>query len=861
MNASKPLTGEGDENMDPKKPQYQELSSGNLIRRCDPASLAFTSTDELPDLENVIGQPRAIRALELGSGVSGPGFNTFVLGLPGSGRTTLSREYLERKASVEPIPDDWCYVNNFENPRYPKALQLPAGKAIELHKDTLELVSRCEVEISRAFESDEYKQERDRLLNGLKRNQEAEFIRLQKYVEKFNFVILRTTFGFVLVPAVNGEPLKPEEIEKLSPDQQEKLKQLQIKLGEEVEKSINHLRELEKQINTQVGELNERTVLFLLEPMMQPLLEKYRTQDRVHAYLKEIQSDIVANADKFRSEETGSSPLPGFLVPRREWTRRYQVNVLVDNSGLEGAPVVVENHPSYGNLLGRIEHEAVMGASRTDFSMIHPGALHRANGGYLVIPARDLLINPYAWEGIKRVLRDGEIRIIELANQLGLVSTITLEPEPIPLQIKVVLVGTPLLYYMLQSLDEDFAKLFKVRAEFTTQMERAPETELEYGLFVKSVVEDNQLPPFDSSAVARIIEFSSRMAEDQDKLTTRFGKIADLVREAAFWAEREAGNEQRHAKKSQAKVVTAKDVQKAIDESIYRSNLIEERIQDMIAKDTVMIDVTGEKIGQINALSVIQLGDYGFGRPSRVTASAYAGSGDVVDIERQANLGGPIHTKSVLILNGLLGQRYGQNRTLSVSANLTFEQTYEGIEGDSASAAEFMALLSAIGNIPLRQDRAITGSINQHGQAQAIGSVNEKIEGFYLTCKEKGLTGEQGVVIPSSNTNHLMLKEDVVSAVKQGMFHIWPATTIDDIIPLLTGLEVGELQEDGSYPEGSFNHAVVTQLEEFAQTVKKAKKEDVNNTNHSGDEQEETPASGEIGTGERGSKEDKGVRK
>lgn len=813
------------------------LPPSALRRLCDPDSLPFETTDDLPDLQEVIGQPRAIRALELGAEVSGPGYNTFVLGLPGSGRTTLSREYLERKAASEPVPDDWCYVNNFENPRRPRALRLPAGRAVELRKDIQDLVSRCQKDIARVFESDEYTQARDRLLSETKRNQEAEFMRLQGYVEKYNFVILRTPFGFVLTPAVEGKPLKPEELEKLSEEQRAKLSQLQAKLTEEVEKAINRIRELEKAAAQQISELNERTVLFVLSPLMEALKNKYEGIESVLSHLEAIQADIVANVERFRGGEGGGEAAQ---VAQREWLRRYEVNVLVDNTGLKGAPVILESHPSYTNLLGRIEHEVIMGASRTDFTMIYPGALHRANGGYLLIPARDLLINPYAWEGLKRVLRDGEIRIVELGQQLGLLSTVTLEPEPIPLNVKVVLIGTPLLYYLLRFYDEDFAKLFKVRAEFATLMERTPETEYEYGLFVKSVVLDNRLPPFDRSAVARIIEYSSRMAEDQNKLSTRFGKISDLIREAAYWARKESlsAAQGQASEASTPLVVTARAVERAIEESIYRSNLIEERIQEMIADGTILIDTQGRAVGQVNALSVVLLGDYAFGRPSRITAAVFAGKGGVVDIERQAKLGGPVHTKGVLILSGLLGARYGRGQPLSLSASLTFEQSYDEVEGDSASAAEFFALLSAIAGIPLRQDRAVTGSINQRGQIQAIGGVNEKIEGFFAVCKAKGLNGEQGVIIPASNVNNLMLRDEVVQAVENAQFHIWAVHTFEEAIPLLTDLEAGELQPDGTYPEGTFNRAVVDQLAALAKAAEGRKESNENKTKTNANEAE-----------------------
>ncbi len=813
------------------------LPPSALRRLCDPASLSFKTTDELPDLQDVIGQPRAIRALELGSEVTGLGYNTFVLGYPGSGRTTLSREYLERKAAALAVPDDWCYVNNFENARQPKALNLPARLGVEFRDDLHELVSSCQKELARLFDSDEYTQERDRLVNTLKKNQEAEFVRLQEYTEKHNFAVVRTPFGIVLVPSVEGKPLTTEDIEGLSQEQRDKLNQLQAKLSDQVEKSLIRMREMEMSTTKKLGELNERTVLFLLEPLIIALTDKYSGLERVVDHLKAVRADIIAHPEQFRREQDeGSASLQSRLASQ-DWSRRYEVNLLVDNSSLAGAPVIQESHPSYTNLLGRIEHEVIMGAGRTDFTMILPGALHRANGGFLVVPARDILTNPYAWESLKRVLRDGVIRIAELGQQLGLLSTVTLEPEPIPLNIKIVLVGTPVLYYLLRAYDEDFAKLFKVRAEFASTMQRTPDTEHEYGLFVKSVVDDNKLPAFDNAAVARIIEHSSRMADNQEKLSTRFGKIADLVREAAYWGGREAqetknqgqheGKKKSTRKKSagfqRSAPITAGAVERAITESIYRSNLVEERIQELFASGTLMVDLTGKVVGQINALSVGMLGDYAFGRPSRVTAVAYAGKGGVIDIERQAKLGGPIHTKGVLILGGLLGASFGRKQAISLTASVTFEQSYDEIEGDSATSAELFALLSAITNIPLRQDRALTGSVNQRGQVQAIGGVNEKIEGFYLTCKTRGLTGEQGVIIPLSNMKNLMLREDVVQAVANGHFHIWPVHTIAEVTPLLTGMEAGELQPNGVYPQGSFNYAVMAQLGEFSKAAEALK--------------------------------------
>lgn len=783
-----------------------------LYRYCDPKNLGFNTTDELSDLDKVIGQPRALRALELGSEVSSPGYNIFVLGIPASGRTTLTQEYLERKAIHETVPPDICYVTNFNNPLVPNALQIPAGQGTKLRDGLREIIDFCVQEIPKVFESEEYIHDRDNIINQTKIIQEKEFNRLQEQVKKYNFLIVRTPYGFVLTPAINGEPIKPEDLEKLSPEQKTNLEKLQNQLSEQVQNAISKLSEMDRDNAEKIADLNSRTITYLINPLFDTLQKKFPELIEVQEYLESVRKDILNNLTHFQPDQKSdlNKLLSQTSFGGSDWLRRYNVNLLVDNSSLKGAPVVVESHPSYQNLIGRIEHEFVMGATRTDFTMIRAGALHKANGGYLIIPARDVLINPYAWEGLKRVLRDRYIRIIEVGTQLGVLSTVTLEPEPIPLNTKIILVGTHLLYYLLRANDEDFAKLFKVRAEFATDMERSPETESEYSFFVKSVLEENQLPPFDSTAVARVIEYSSRLAEHQEKLSTRFGKIADLVCEAAYWA-----------RKNQQKMVTHKYVQEAIDEAIFRNNLLDQKIQDMISEGTLMIDVSGTSIGQINALSVLTMGDYSFGKPSRVTAVAAPGKGEVVDIERQAKLGGPIHTKSVLILSGLLANRYGRNTPLNLSASLTFEQSYDEIEGDSASAAELISLLSAIAGIPLRQDRAITGSINQHGAIQAIGGVNEKIEGFYSICAAKGLTGDQGVVIPYINRKNLMLKNEVIAAIKKGQFHIWPIHTIDQAIPLFSGKDAGEQMDDGTYPEGTFNFMIQEQLKTFSQIMEK----------------------------------------
>ncbi len=792
-------------------PGVPALAPVALRRACDPATLSFETTDELPRLGAVIGQPRANRAFELGSDLHGGGFNIFVLGLPASGRTSLSREYLENKAGRLPAPDDWCYVNNFDDPHRPKALRLQAGRAGQLRQDMAQLVESAGREIKRAFKSEEYQREHKRLADSLQKRREDALSRLQAYAAAYNFLIVRTPFGFVLAPALEGRPFKPEELEKLAPDKLEKLKKLEVKVSAEVDTTLEKVREMERRTQEAIRELDERTTLFVVEHLVDEVQARYVRQEPVIAFLDDVQDDMVANVDDFRAEESASESL---LPSRRSsWEVRYQVNVIVDNSGRQSAPVIVENQPSYHNLIGRIEHQVLMGASHTDFTQIRPGALHRANGGFLILPVRDVLLNPYAWDGLKRTLRESKIRIVELGNQLGLISTSTLEPEPIPLEITVVLIGTPLLYHLMRAHEEDFPKLFKVQAEFASRMDRTPETEHEYALFVRSVVEDGRLPPFDRQAIAGIIEHGSRLVADQGKLSTRFGKIADLVREAAYWAG-----------KGGSEVVRGADVSRAIEEGVFRSNLVEERIQELIEQGVLLIDVSGQVAGQVNALSVLMLGDYAFGRPSRVTAVVSPGHGDVVDVESKSELGGSIHTKGVLILSGFLLGRFGRRKPLSLAASLTFEQSYEGVEGDSASMAELLALLSALAEIPLRQEIAVTGSINQHGAIQPIGGVNEKIEGFFAVCERLGLTGAQGVVIPAGNVRNLMLDRKVVEAAARGGFHIWPVATIDQAIRIFTGMEPGEPDKEGAYPAGSFNAAVLARLDSFAEAVRKTEK-------------------------------------
>lgn len=789
----------------------QALTVEQVCRRCDPAAFDFETTAELEPLSEIIGQPRAVEALNFGVGIASHGFNIFAFGLPGSGKTTLIKRFLEQRAANEPVPDDFCYVTDFKNPRRPRVLRLPAGRGRELRDDMQSLVEHLRQDIPRAFESEEFQEQRKRVVKEIEKQQEALFEELQEQAKSRAFALVRTPVGLILVPALHGEPLTDRQYEALDAETKARLERLREQLSAEIERGMRRIRELEKEARARVRDLERQIAMLAVGHHLDEILTRYSDLPEVVEYLEGIREDVVEHVDAFRGVESATEGLPPALraVTDEQQFVRYAVNVIIDNAETEGAPVIFENNPTYSNLVGRIEHRALFGALVTDLTMIEPGALHRANGGYLILNALDVLITPYAWQILKRSLKGRDIRIESLAEQLSLVSTVTLEPRPIPLDVKVVLIGSPLLYYLLHALDEDFPKLFKVQADFGPHMARTRETERQYGLFVRTLSEEEGLPAFDRTAVARLVEHSSRMVGDQGKLSTRFGPIADLIREAAYYA-----GQNGHT------VVTGDDVKQAIDAGILRRNRIEERIHEMIAEGTLIVQTEGEVVGQLNGLSILQLGDYTFGKPSRVTARTSMGRGNVVDIEREVELSGPIHSKGVLILTGYLGGQYGADTPLALSASLVFEQSYEEIEGDSASSAELYALLSSLSEFPLRQDLAVTGSVDQHGRIQPVGNVTEKVEGFFDVCRVKGLTGKQGVIIPAGNVRHLMLRDDVVEVIREGRFHVYAVETVDEGLELLTGRPAGARGPDGTFPEGTVHRAVVDRLSKWAKKLK-----------------------------------------
>jgi lon-related putative ATP-dependent protease len=613
----------------------------------------------------------------------------------------------------------------------------------------------------------------------------------------------------------DGEVMGPEEFKKLPPEEQEKLQKTVEDLQQNLQDVLQTVPTWQRELRERVRELNQEITTFAVGGLLNELRQKYNSQPAVVDYLDAVEKDIVENAQDFLKTEdlsgdkNSENQLATFIARLRQGQasmRRYQVNVLVDNHDLEGAPVVFEDNPTFQNLIGRTEHMAQMGALLTDFTLIKPGALHRANGGYLILDAREVLLQPYAWEGLKRTLNSRQIKIESIGQLLSVVSTISLEPEPIPLKVKIALLGDRLLYYLLSSLDPDFDELFKVQADFEEHMPRNTDTIKAYARLIATLARKDNLKPFHCSAISRVIEHTSRLVSDAEKISIRMRDVSDLLREADYWAS-----------ERDSQTVQAEDIQKTIDSQTFRSDRLRERYQENILRETILIDTEGAKVGQLNGLSVIQLGTFAFAIPSRITARVRMGKGDVVNIEREVELSGPIHSKGVLILAGFLGARYSKDKPLSLSASLVFEQSYSGVEGDSASSAELYALLSAIAEMPIKQSLAVTGSVNQHGLIQAIGGVNEKIEGFFDICKSRGLTGDQGVLIPKSNIKHLMLRQDVIEAVDSGNFHIYPIEHVDQGIELLTGVTAGELDSDGNYPDGTLNGIVQSKLAELAE--------------------------------------------
>ena len=806
----------------------RELTAEQLRRVCTATDLAFQSTAELEPLNEIIGQERATRAIEFGLDIPSYGYNIYALGPAGAGKTTTIARYLERKAAGRPVPNDWGYVHNFVQPGEPQSLRLPPGGGRALRDRFDLLLKALEQQVTAAFESDTYAQHRKSLVEGLEQRRQSLMDDMEAFAQTRGFTVLEMPSGLLVAPVIDGKAASNEQFEQLPVEQQQALNAKEPELREHMEKVLRELSALDEQMDTVLDDLDRDMAAATIGPSFDALQAEYAAWPEVVAYLVTVRDHLSRHIDGYKPEPSGDGETGGsseqaasaalLLGPPPSRFEHYRINVVVDNAGASGAPVVVETNPTYYNLIGRIEQKAQLGALITDYSLIKSGSLLRANGGYLVVDARALLRQPQAFDALKRSLRHQQVKIEEPDVQSGAIATTTLSPQPIPLDVKVILIGDPYSYYLLYAYDDEFQKLFKVRADFAGEMVWSEDNIGKIARFIQTRCLEEGLPAFDTSGVAKVVEYSSRLVEDQRKLTTRFAHVADLVREAAYWARhaaREAG-----LAEDQPLFVTAQDVQQAINERRYRSGLVEERVREAIVDDTVMIDVSGEKVGQVNGLAVLALGDTEFGKPTRITAKTFLGQGGVVNIEREAKLSGKVHDKGMLILSGYLGGRYAQDKPLSLSATITFEQSYDGVDGDSASSSELYVLLSSLSGLPINQGLAVTGSVNQHGEIQAIGGATVKIEGFFDVCREKGLTGRQGVVMPTANAATLMLREDVVEAVDAGQFHIYTVDTIDEGISLLTGVPAGERGPDGRFPEGTVNRRVDDALRTLALRLK-----------------------------------------
>jgi len=794
----------------PDAPAIQPIPPDRLYRRAALDALEFASTAELAPLPGLIEQPRAQEAIGFGTTIGQRGFNIFAIGAPGARIRQSVRALLDDAARARPAPSDWVYVNNFDEPHRPVALSLPGGRASALAKAIHSLIEDLKVSLPALFESEDYQKRRGAIEQSIREKNEQAFSALNDKAQKRGIVILRTPVGFAMAPARDGKVVPPAEFNAWPEPEQKVVRDAIQELEKDLEETLRALPRREKEQRDAVRALDRDTAQFAIAQSFDEVKAAFEDLPKVTEHIEATRADILENLPLFM--QAAAAAAEGALAGLRMGGPfdRYEINVLVTHEN-HAAPVVEELHPTLGDLLGRVEYLQMQGALVTNFRLIKPGALHRANGGMILIDARALLSEPFSWPALKRALMRQEIVIEDISRFVGLTTTVSLEPDPIPLDVKVVMFGDRILYYMLVALDPEFAQHFKVLADFDDDIDRSADSEAMLARLVGSIATQEGLKPLDRAAVARVVEHAARIAEDAARLTLRSEKLIDLIAEASHWAGRNGRD-----------VATRDDVEQAIAQQRRRAGRVQERSREMILRDIALIDTSGSRVGQVNGLSVLSLGDHSFGQPSRITCRVRPGGGKIVDIEREVELGGPLHSKGVLILSGFLAGRYALDTPMSVYASLVFEQSYGGVEGDSASSAELYALLSALADVPLRQDLAVTGSVNQRGVVQAIGGVNDKIEGYFDICAARGLTGTQGVLIPASNVQHLMLRADVVEACAAGRFAVWPVRTIDEGIGLLTGMPAGERGAGGEYPESTLNRAVEERLKLFAKARKAA---------------------------------------
>ena len=800
------------------------LAAERLRRTCDPARFKFASTAKLKPPKGILGQDRAIEAIELGTGISQDGFNLFVLGAHGCGMQGAVIGLLEAKAKRQEAPCDWVYVNNFDAADKPIAMCLPAGQAVPFRNAMDTMIEDLRAAAKAMFEADEYQARRRTIEAGLKQQQESAFAQLTEKAQQLGTAVLHTPQGFAVAPTKNGEVLKPDQFKVLPRAERDQIEEAIRTIQHDLETMLQNMPKLMTEARRELRALDLEFANAAIAHAIGDVERIFAEIPGMRDYLDAVKADLAKNIYFFLAstdmQSQGEQAVAGPVEPQIDdpRLRRYKVNVIVASDGARkgmGAPIVRDERPTLANLVGRIEHQSQMGALITDFTLIKPGSLHRANGGYLLVDALKLLVQPFAWDALKRALKNDRITIESASDYAGVFSTVTLEPEPIPLNVKVVLFGDHMLYYLLAGQDPEFSEYFKVEAEFDDVLKRARPAETQYAAWIGEIARCSEVRPLDPGGVAAVIEHSSRMADDTERLSLRSEHIADLLVEADYWSG-----------KAERMVIGSGDIESAIEGRRRRTDRIRERQLEAIERDIVTVETSGTVVGQINGLSVLSLGDVRFGKPSRVTARIHMGGGKVIDIEREVALGGPIHSKGVLILSGFITARYAPGVPLAFGASLVFEQSYGGVDGDSASSTELYALLSALSGISIKQSLAVTGSVSQLGEVQTIGGANDKIEGFFDLCSSRGLTGDQGVLIPHSNVQHLMLRKDVVDACARGMFHIYPVKTIDQGIELLTGVPAGQRRKDGTFPDGTVNQLVEQRLIGLAEARKRFRAKD-----------------------------------
>lgn len=796
-----------------------EVPVEKLRWHCDPAHLKFECTKNLAPLKEFIGQDRAIGALRFGLEVKRPGYNIYVAGLSGTGKTTVVKEHIQRvikeQADREGAyqPDDWCYIYNFADPDRPNIVRLSKGSGRLLANQMTALLQRLREDLGKVFSSEEYRTEKKRIVDEGQKRQAEIFEEVETEARSHGFILQMTPVGPMAVPVVDGKPMSQQEYMALGEEVRHTLEERRMALMKLLESSFEKAREVDRKTTEAVRQLDSRVGERSIRMLFNELLGGARKHHEVDRYLHELEKYTMDNLEIFKGGEptttSSSSPGTAVVVGDKDPYLPFRVNVFIDNSETEGRPVITESNPTWGNLFGKVERRFLFGGYLTDHTMLKAGSLGRANGGYLLLDIKDVLTRPGVWDALKRAIRTKEVRIEDPFEQFGLIAPVGMRPAPMPMDVKVIVIGDAMIYQLMASLDEEFWELFRVKADFDYEMDRSNENMEAYACFIARCCDEERLLHFDASGVAKVLEYAARVVSDQGKLSARFGQIKEVMIESDYWA-RKAG----------CQLVSAEHVRRAIDEKIFRHSLVDQKVRELIDTGTIKIDTEGAVVGQVNGLSVYSLGDLVFGRPSRITAKTFLGRGGVVNIEREAQLSGPTHNKGVLILSGYLGWKYAQKRPLSLSASLCFEQSYEGVDGDSASSSELYAILSALSGIPIRQGIAATGSINQNGELQAIGGVNHKIEGFFKVCRAKGLTGEQGVIIPAANVRNLMLHEEVIEAVERGKFHIYAVNNVDEGIELLTGLPAGQRRKDGRYPKGTVNYLVDHRLREMSESFK-----------------------------------------